>query len=350
MFIMVVGVYLFQRVAESGLVDLTPAPVSETVSGGAGWYQLYFTPVEAQDAAADRLDDVLASAILNAGRSVDLAAYDIGLQPIADALVMAAARGTRVRVVTETDNMDRDTVQQLLAAGISVVDDQSYGLMHHKFVVIDGATVFTGSWNLTFSGTERNNNNALRIDATRLAENYTAEFEEMFTRRLFGAQSVADTPNPHLRINDVDVENYFSPDDGVAEQILQELRAAQQSIYFMAFSFTREDFSQVLKEKAAAGVAVRGVYETQQIASGSDQSWNLLSAAGLDVLQDGNRYKLHHKVFIVDGATVITGSYNFSRSAEERNDENVLIIHDPDLAFRYLQEFASRWLEAGGAQ
>ena len=118
--------------------------------------------------------------------------------------------------------------------------------------------------------------------------------------------------------------------------------------YFMAFSFTREDFSQVLIEKADAGLKVRGLYESQQIASGSDQSWNLLTDAEMDVLQDGNRYKLHHKVIIIDSQIIITGSYNFSNSAEDRNDENILIIHDLDLAFLYLEEFAARWLEAGG--
>ena len=349
MFIIVIGTFLFQEATDRGLIDLTPPPVEETAVSGADWYSVYFTKPDAQRTGqAERADEVLAYAILDARQSVDLAAYDIGLQSMADALITASSRGLRVRVVTDSNNLDREPVEQLLAAGVPVIDDQRSGLMHHKFVIIDSATVFTGSMNLTFNGTERNNNNLLRIDSTRLSENYTHEFEEMFLDERFGPSSAEDTPNPRLTINGILVENYFSPDDGVAAQVVSALQAAEESIYFMAFSFTREDFSQVLIEKADAGLTVRGLYESQQIASGSDQSWNLLSDAELEVLQDGNRYKLHHKVIIIDGQIVITGSYNFSNSAEDRNDENILIIHDPDLAFLYLEEFAARWLEAGG--
>ena len=65
--------------------------------------------------------------------------------------------------------------------------------------------------------------------------------------------------------------------------------------------------------------------------AGSTAAWKLREA-GLDVRLDGNPANMHHKVFIIDGHIVITGSYNFSRSAEERNDENTLIIHDPAIA------------------
>ena len=64
---------------------------------------------------------------------------------------------------------------------------------------------------------------------------------------------------------------------------------------------------------------------------------------GLPVRKDGNRYNLHHKVFIVDQATVVLGSYNFSRNAEENNDENVLIIHSPEIAAAYLAEWQTVW-------
>jgi phosphatidylserine/phosphatidylglycerophosphate/cardiolipin synthase-like enzyme len=62
--------------------------------------------------------------------------------------------------------------------------------------------------------------------------------------------------------------------------------------------------------------------------------------------QDGNKYVLHHKVFIIDDKTVITGSFNFSASAQDGNDENVVIITDPDLAAQYIAEFNRRWAEA----
>ena len=62
--------------------------------------------------------------------------------------------------------------------------------------------------------------------------------------------------------------------------------------------------------------------------------------------QDGNPYILHHKVFIVDDVTVITGSFNISANATDSNDENLVIITDPDLAAQFVSEFERRWAEA----
>jgi len=61
--------------------------------------------------------------------------------------------------------------------------------------------------------------------------------------------------------------------------------------------------------------------------------------AGLEVIQDGNPYLMHHKVFVVDGQTVILGSFNFSQNAETENDENLLIVDDPALAQAFTAEF-----------
>ena len=68
-------------------------------------------------------------------------------------------------------------------------------------------------------------------------------------------------------------------------------------------------------------------------------SSTLCSNAGLDVWLDGNPRLMHHKVIIIDGQIVITGSYNFSNNAEQNNDENTLIIHNQDIAAQYMTEF-----------
>jgi phosphatidylserine/phosphatidylglycerophosphate/cardiolipin synthase-like enzyme len=64
------------------------------------------------------------------------------------------------------------------------------------------------------------------------------------------------------------------------------------------------------------------------------------------VRQDGIGGLMHHKVFIIDNQIVITGSYNFSRSAEERNDENILVIYNTDIAQEFLKEFKRVQAEA----
>ena len=84
---------------------------------------------------------------------------------------------------------------------------------------------------------------------------------------------------------------------------------------------------------------VRGVFET----TGSETKYSeygRMKAGKLDVWQDGNPYLMHHKVFIIDGQTVIFGSFNFSQNAETSNDENLLIIDDPALAAQFTAEFA----------
>jgi phosphatidylserine/phosphatidylglycerophosphate/cardiolipin synthase-like enzyme len=94
-------------------------------------------------------------------------------------------------------------------------------------------------------------------------------------------------------------------------------------------------------------VLVSGVFETTQVASNLGTEFDRLKEAGLDVRLDGNRNSMHHKVIVIDGEIVITGSYNFSNNAEKRNDENVLILHSSEIAGLYLSEFERVWVEAG---
>jgi phosphatidylserine/phosphatidylglycerophosphate/cardiolipin synthase-like enzyme len=142
-----------------------------------------------------------------------------------------------------------------------------------------------------------------------------------------------------LTIEETFLETYFSPDDGTADEIIALIQAAEESIHFAAFSFTSDDLAATLIERAADGVEVSGVFEEEQVRSNQGGEFDRLSAAGLDVRLDGNPDNMHHKFFVIDEQIVITGSYNFSRSAEERNDENTLVIHNVEIAKQYLDEF-----------
>lgn len=328
-----------------------PTPAAETSTNGS-WYQLYFTTpdVTAQQASpTGGIPDKVIATLAKAKHTIDLAMYEFDLTALSDALLDAAARGVTVRVVTDTDSHDEDGIAALRAEDIPIVEDDRGAIMHDKFVVIDGAAVWTGSMNFTRNDAYRNNNSFMYIQSSRLAQNYTREFDEMFEREEFGPTSTADTPNPVVTLDGTRVENYFSPDDGVAAHIEAELQAAQDSIYFMAFSFTRADFAQTLLDQAKAGLTVQGVFETRQIAAGGDQAWLMLTKGGLknQVRQDGNPYNLHSKVFIIDQSIVVMGSYNFSNNAEDSNDENVLIIHNADIAAAYFAEWQRVWATAG---
>ena len=332
-------------------VTPVPATVSPTTPAG-GWYSLYFTTPDATarlENPTGGIPDAVIASFDAAQASIDVAMYQFTWEPLADALVRALARGVRVRLVTDTDSLGDEAIQRLRDAGVPVVDDGRAALMHDKFVVVDGSVVWTGSLNFTRNDAYRNNNVFIQIRSARLAQNYTAEFEEMFAQRAFGPQSPADTPNPVVRLDGTEIENYFSPEDGVARRILSLLNGAQRSIYFMAFAFTRQDFAEALLGRASHGVTVKGVFEASQLTESGDLAWSLLTGGGLaaNVRQDGNPYNLHTKVFIVDEDAVVLGSYNFSRNAEEANDENVLIIHNADIARAMLAEWQRAWDKAG---
>jgi len=328
----------------STIEDLLPAEATSLPAGGdspVGWYQVYFS--EPEDPSSSSLrggpDRALAEAIDEARVSVDVAIHQLNLWSIRDALIDAHHRGVSVRLVTESDYLDEREVQEVIEAGVPILGDRREGLMHNKFAVIDRQDVWTGSMNFTINGSYRNNNNLIRIRSSKLAENYTREFEEMFVDDRFGPGSPANTPNPHFSLDGVLIETYFSPDDGTASRIQELIAGAEQSIYFMAFSFTSDDIAAALIERHKAGVTVAGVFEGSQYGSNAGTEFDNLLAAGIDVYLDGNRNNMHHKVIIIDEGVVITGSYNFSRSAETRNDENTLIIHSPTLASFYISEF-----------
>ena len=331
--------------------------MTETVSGD--WIRVYFTNPRYPDDADHYggLDEELVAAIEQAKSSVDVVAYDLDLASVTDALIAAQREGVQVRVVVESDNADEEAITDLHRAGVPLVEDgRNSGLMHNKFVVIDGQWVWTGSWNMTENGTYRNNNNGVLIASPALAENYTTEFEEMFTGQ-FGPASRADTPNPHVTITvesgegeekqerQVEVENYFAPEDEVAAQIISEIESARERIRFLAFTFTSDEIAAAMLERADAGVVVQGVIESRNAESDYSEYERLRDVVH-DVLPDGNPYVMHHKVIIVDDATVILGSYNFTASAEEKNDEKLLIIHDPEVAALFVAEFGRVYEQA----
>jgi phosphatidylserine/phosphatidylglycerophosphate/cardiolipin synthase-like enzyme len=135
------------------------------------------------------------------------------------------------------------------------------------------------------------------------------------------------------------VKVYFSPDDHFREQhLIPLLQGAKQSVHFMAFSFTSTDITNTLSHLKQQGLEIKGVVDSSQAGSSYAQ-YDDLKNENIDVLLDGNSQKLHHKVMIIDHRYVVTGSYNFSQSAETRNDENSVIIDNSHLAALYEQEF-----------
>jgi phosphatidylserine/phosphatidylglycerophosphate/cardiolipin synthase-like enzyme len=241
---------------------------------------------------------------------------------------------------------DHGQFAMLEKAGIHIKDDSRGALMHNKFWIFDGQTVWTGSTNITVNGMFKNNNNVIVMDSPALAAIYEREFAEMWQGGEFGPRSTSTVGEQETTIDGTPVRVLFAAEDDVAEQLVPLLESAQSSIRFMAFSFTHDEMGAAVLARAQAGVDVKGIFETR----GSETEYSELPAlycAGVPVRQDGNKNTFHHKAFVIDDKTVVTGSFNFSDNANESNDENVVIVANSDIAALYLQEFERRWAEAG---
>jgi phosphatidylserine/phosphatidylglycerophosphate/cardiolipin synthase-like enzyme len=174
---------------------------------------------------------------------------------------------------------------------------------------------------------------------------YEREFAEMFVDGQFGPRSPSTVELQSTTVNGTPIEVLFAAEDEVISKLVPLVDSAQQSIRFMAFSFTHDDLGAAVLERAKAGVDVSGIFEKR----GSETEYSELSnlyCAGLPVRQDGNKGTFHHKVFVIDDEILVTGSLNFSNNADESNDENVIIIRNREIAAEYLQEFERRWAEA----
>ena len=304
-----------------------------------GAWRIYFSEVNVSGSPYS-LEKRLVNRLGAATARVDAALYHLDSTPVADALIKAHNRGVQVRVVTEADNVDEQEIERLQAAGISVADDgDNEGYMHHKFIVIDERYVWTGSYNTTYNGAYKNNNNVILIDSVPLAYNFTQEFRDLFLNARVGKSAGAFIAYPRIKLGEeTEVATYFSPGSDTISPLLREIKSAEKSIHFMAFSFTHDRLGNAMRDRFKSGVDVRGVFEARQVDQYSE--YEKLEAAGLPVIKDRNSGAMHHKVIVVDEETVITGSYNFSKNAEERNNENLLIIKgNREIAAAYLAEF-----------
>ena len=131
---------------------------------------------------------------------------------------------------------------------------------------------------------------------------------------------------------------HFSPRGGCTEAVVDEIERAATSIQVQAYSFTSAPIAKALVEAHQRGVQVGVILdesqETEKYSSG-----DFLLHAGIPTLVDGRHAIAHNKVMILDGNTVITGSFNFTKAAEEKNAENLLIIRSKELAKPYLENW-----------
>lgn len=303
------------------------------------------------------LDETLAR-IAGAQQTIDVSVYNNNRIDITNALKLAYANGVRVRYVAAIDGSSPALNP---APPFPVIYGNSAALMHNKFMVIDAdltdqCWVMSGSMNWTTGNMTDDYNNTLFIQDQSLARTYQLEFEEMWgssgnfpdnANSRFGAAKKDNTPHKFI-IGNVPVESWFSPSDRVTSRITEAIQTADSEALFALLTFTKDEPANALIDAFNNGVQVRGMIENT-----GDQGteFNYLISQGVNVQQHSLGGTLHHKYGVIDAnlsgsaPLVITGSHNWTFSAETANDENTLIIHDADIATLYKAEFERRWVE-----
>jgi phosphatidylserine/phosphatidylglycerophosphate/cardiolipin synthase-like enzyme len=382
--------------------------------------QRYRSPTSGRWREGSDLEALIIDTIRRARREVVVAVQELSLPGIAAALVERQRAGVPVRVVventyrqpwgglhaTELDghgrdrlvqltalaDLDRDgrlsseerfrgdAMAQLEAAGVPLRDDTSdgsrgSGLMHHKFLVVDGRWVVTGSANFSSSDihgdadggrTSGNANHLFRFDSTALAGLFRSEFERLWAGK-FGRDK-GEGPARRVSLGTAEVEVLFAPhaDDDAANGLALiggRLGSARKGIDMALFVFSAQPLADVLAARARSGVSIRALvdpgfayrsYSELLDLMGvtlpdqrcrlerSNRPWaQPLASVGIPKLARGD--KLHHKLAVIDGSTVISGSFNWSPAAATTNDETLLIVHDPAVAAEAEREIQRLW-------
>ena len=279
-----------------------------------------------------------------------------------------------------------DALLILRNAKVPVIDDTADGskgsdLMHHKFIVVDDRIVIVTSANFTSSDIHGdltnpqntgNANNLVKIDSPKLAALFTQEFSLMWGGdRLFGLKKPFRPPQ-QVQVGNTTIDVQFSPTSPTKHWsqstnglIAKTLSTSSQSVNLALFVFSDQNIANALEQQSRRNVQIRAVIDPNFIYrpysealdmmgvslsskckyEANNHPWlNPITTVGVPQLLKGDL--LHHKFAVIDNRTVITGSHNWSESANSSNDEALLVIHSPTVVAHYQQEFERLYAEA----
>lgn len=388
----------------------------------------YSEPYRHQARMGDNLEQIIVNTITGAKLTVDVAVQEFQLPDVAHALVERHQAGVRVRVIVENNysrpksslteaeiaelsdrdfdryqefvkladtNTDRQISQEeinqrdalliLANAHVPLLDDtadgsKGTGLMHHKFVVVDGQTTIVTSANFTTSdihgdfsefASRGNANNLLKISNAELANLFVEEFNLMWgdgpggkLDSKFGIQKPY-RPLGEINIGEGKVAVHFAPTsqrlswrNSVNASIDRTLNQAIKSIDFALFVFSEQVLVDSLATRKEAGVEIRGLIDSNFAYRSYSSALDMMGMAlaenckyqpgnrpwkhpiftvGVPALPSGDR--LHHKFAVIDDKIIITGSHNWSQNANHTNDETLLIVENKTVASHFQREF-----------
>jgi phosphatidylserine/phosphatidylglycerophosphate/cardiolipin synthase-like enzyme len=358
-----VGLFITQSASSGNMKTYFNRSVDNTEAQGNKAIQLF-----------EAIDDTLISYINRAKYSIDLTIYNYnttGISDITAALNTAFNRDVEVRIISDFNvekNAGWKNLNPAIGRIISPEDnyDAGIGIMHNKFVVFDALSpdpmdpvVWTGSTNFTDGQINLDPNNVIIIQDQSLAKAYRLEFEEMFgstglqpdiLKARFGSSKLNNTPHEFI-IGGSRVESYFSPSDGTNAKIEETIKTADHGLYINTMLITRDFLASAIADRKSAGVDAKVVVNSEG-ESNVGNVITILQSLGVNFKDYTGTGILHNKTMIVDpfnpesDPLVWTGSHNWSSSADLRNDENSLVIHNADIANIYYQEFVERFKDA----
>jgi phosphatidylserine/phosphatidylglycerophosphate/cardiolipin synthase-like enzyme len=297
-----------------------------------------------------------------ARRTLDLAQYDFHLVPdtaavVGGAIKEAATRGVAVRMIYDVGHRNPIPVPPPPEPDVELISSLGVphrpiagipDLMHHKYVVRDGETVWTGSTNWTDDSWSRQENVLAIVESPKLAASFTSNFEELWSKGIVEQSGFVD-PNPD-RVDGSNVRAWFTPGFGEAlsRRIAKRIRRAKRRVRICSPVLTVAPVLSALCERLDDGLDIAGCVDRPQIEGviyqwgiDGNAAWKLpLLRRALDAPFSGKPSTpwgegsvhdfMHAKVTVVDDVAFV-GSFNLSRSGEQ-NAENVLEIEDTELA------------------
>lgn len=289
----------------------------------------------------------------NANSTIDIALYGYREVPeITSALKRAKARGVKIRYVYDSlydtsRNYYQDNEKILKLASAYKTDKNnsktsSNKLMHNKFIIFDNNTVYTGSMNLSSTGTSGFDvNSIIVIQSKEIAELYTKEFEQMLLGKFHNEKDTIIAERKYI-LGNSEIEIYFSPKDKPSTRIIELIKSAKTYIYIPTFLITHNEITSELINAQNRGVDIRIIIDANSVTTKNTKHAQLRKA-GIMLKTENYAGKLHAKTMIIDDLYLISGSMNFSNSGDNKNDENVVIIKNEEIAKLHRNFFLYLW-------
>ena len=375
------------------LTSCNPAPSAEDLAGTRGGRtDVYFND------PGSRLDqiwnpdvvDLMIDMVDQSQASIKFAVMGFSYEPLVEAFVRAHDRGVKIEMVGDAGHLYNYGYQRFDERHIPYVTGNLAHIMHDKFMVVDDRFTLASTANWTPTDLLHNSNNFVVIDNPAVAADFVAEHQQMW-EGLYGNNKVELDNGRFYQVGDTLVEVWFAPNEDVAGRMLELVNGAEESVWFTIFAFTKDQVGSAYiakqEELQAKGMlddasdtnrkGIWGVIDQSQLHSNGQyhEAYRLL-AAEIPMRMDGNDAsrqpgdyqagggRLHSKTMVIDAdgenPVVISGSFNWSASATQSNDEYLLIFHGKRVAQEYKAYFEYLWdnvrdlgaerIEEGGLQ